>query len=488
MLIYYRGFFGLFRDESISTKKFGMFFLLKALAVPVFYLLYKYVYGGIENFDAGIFYHDAEILNAYAKRHPSSYLEVMLGLQDDSPSSFFYENCIQQTTNWDNGRIRIFFYNDNRIVIRLHSLFHFIAFGSYLVHALFNCFLSFIGCFFIYKSFKTYFLRKEIWLCVVLCFFPTLWLHTGAVLKEGITLFVLGLLIYHLKLLFSKKLHLRSTVQLLFLVAISFFLKPYLLVFSLLCFSMFFFFESTTLKPKSVWFVFLLVCFGLSGNLLTKLFKGKTFYELAQTRQRVFADAAKGGIFLLDNQKFIRLEFDSTLIKPIPNKPNYFTIKQHVPFIYWEHHHQQDTLVCKSNGDTLSSYRLVYKIPESGSNLDYTQVNGSMFFLAKTLYFTVAYPLFFNAKGSMQVFASFENLLVLTCLLISGYGIIYSKKTRFLPLVFLTFAFGIFLLVGFTSPNSGAIFRYRSPGVVFVLLATLYYVGDLFSKKKSTDY
>lgn len=486
-LIYQNGFFGLFKDEAISTKQFSIFFLVKALAVPVFYLLYKFAYGGIENFDAGIFYHDAEILNTHGKQYPASYFLALVGLQDDSPGSFFYTHYIEQSTNWDNGRIRVFFYNDNRIVIRLHSLLHFIAFGSYFVHALFNCFLSFIGCFFIYKSFKPYFQKKEIWLCAVLCLFPTLWLHTGAVLKEGITLFVLGLLLYHLKLVFTKNFGVGSIGLLLLLVVMSFFLKPYLLLFAFLSFSLFFFLESVKLKAKTAWFVFLLLGFSFLANQLTQLFKGKSFYEIAQTRQRVFADAAKGGIFLLDSLKFIRLEFDSNLVSPVTNKPNFFRIKQSVPYIYWEHHHQQDTLICRSNADTLSVYQLVYKIPESGSNLNYQSEDGGLRFLVKTMYYTLAYPLFFNARGGIQIIASFENLLLLLCLLVSLYGVIYSKKTRFLAVTFLAFAFGIFMLVGFTSPNSGAIFRYRSPGVIFVLLTALYYIDEFFLKKESTD-
>jgi hypothetical protein len=38
------------------------------------------------------------------------------------------------------------------------------------------------------------------------------------------------------------------------------------------------------------------------------------------------------------------------------------------------------------------------------------------------------------------------------------------------------FALGLCLLIGLTTPNSGAIFRYRSPAVIFILLAALYYL------------
>ena len=147
-------FFGVFRDNSLNHKTISILFLLKALAIPAMYLLYWYLYGGIESFDAGVFYHDSAELNQFAKKHPFEYIKAMLGLQNDESGSFFFEHYIKNTFNWDNGRNTRFFYNDNRVVIRLHSIVHFFAFQSYFVHALFSCFLSFIGIFCLYRSFK----------------------------------------------------------------------------------------------------------------------------------------------------------------------------------------------------------------------------------------------------------------------------------------------------------------------------------------------
>jgi hypothetical protein len=87
------------------------------------------------------------------------------------------------------------------------------------------------------------------------------------------------------------------------------------------------------------------------------------------------------------------------------------------------------------------------------------------------------YPSFYNANNALQVLASFENLLVALALVIIVFSFIKSKKEKFLPFVFIFFVLSLCLLIGITAPNSGAIFRYRSPAMVFLLLAALYFVS-----------
>lgn len=479
-LLQYNAFFGLFKDGVLSKRTLTLVFFFKAMAVPVMYALYSFFYGGIDYSDSGVFYRDASILNDLAHEHPLEYLKAMFGLQDDSNGSFFFEHYTSKTSNWDNGRIRILFYNDNRVVIRLHSVIHFVAFQSYFVHALFSCFLSYLGLFWIYRSLRGYFTGRELYLLLLLCFFPALWLHTGALLKEGISVFVMGGMVYSLYQLFCVSWQLRF-----FLGAVAFFyiallLKPYLLLYAFVCFMLFFAIEKTNIKHKIVVFAgaICLLLFGLDAGLRLK--QNKSLFEIAGMRQVVFSDAAKGGIFLVDSVKFIRLEYDTTLVSELKNKKGYYRIKHNVSYVYWEHSHQQDTLVCKKNTDTLSVYELVYTMPESASNLDYGKHKDALVVEAlQGLYFTLAHPLYFNAGSKQQQLASFENSLLLLSLLIILYGLCCSKQSAFPVVVFLSFALGECLLIAFTSPNTGAIVRYRSPAVVYIVIGALYYTNDL---------
>jgi hypothetical protein len=477
-LIYKTNFFGLLKDEQINSKTITILFLLKALAIPTFYLVYKKMYGGLEKFDAGKFYSDATVLNDYAKTDFVGYLKVLFGLQDEAPGTIFFDNYLVNTTNWDNGRLKDFLYNDNRIVIRFHSLIHFIAFNSYPVHALLNCFLSFIGIVYIYRTIKEFFIGKEFFVLLILCFLPALWFYTGAVLKEGLAIFVLGCMLYQIKKAFLGHLSLLSICSLLFLFFISLLLKPYLLFFAAIYFSLFFILNNfKKIKHKSIVLISAMAVVFIILNSVSIFFKKRTLLEAAITHQRIFADASKGGIFLLDSLKFVRLDYDSTLVKKVITKPNYFTIKKNVPYIYWEHTHQQDTLFALANADTLTQYKLVYQLPKSGSNIFMNYTSSNIFSLgASCLYYSLLHPFFFNSKSFLQHLASLENLFIVISLLIFILGIIKNKKDSFPAISFIVFALLLCLLIGLTTPNSGAIFRYRSPAVVFILLAALYYL------------
>lgn len=464
-------------DEVLKGKQLSLLFFLKLLAIPTYYLMYKYFYGGIEQFDSGVFFRDAAELNRFGKEHPADYLRALLGLQDDSNTSYFFKNYISRSNNWDNGRVRILFYNDNRIVIRLHSLIHFLAFGSYFVHALFSCFLSFLGSFWIYSSIKNYFKGKEFMVLVVLCCFPSLWLHTGALLKEGIALFVLGANTLLLKKLIQESFRLKYLFLFLPGLALSFLLKPYLLLGALFCFALLFFLERTSVKLKGLVFFGLLFLGLVMLDLCFRMATSASLSDYAAKRQSVFRDAAKGGIFLIDSVKFVRLDYNFDLVEKVAGKGEKYRIKPGAPFVYWEHHHQQDTLFCGANQDSLQVYELAYSMRESSSNLPATQAGSTVVEqILESCYRALLFPLWPDPENPKLILAILENLVLLCSLVILCSGLILSKKNRFPVLVVLSFVLLEGLLIAYTSPNTGAILRYRGPVVVFLPLWAVYYL------------
>lgn len=500
-LIFHNGFFGLFNDNKISNRQFSILFVLKILAVPVFYILYNKLYGGIEHLDSGIFYHDAKVLNDFARTNFAEYLKILFGLQDDSENSYLFRECLVNTKNWDNGYVKDFFYNDNRIVIRIHSVLHFIAFNSYFAHALFACFFSFVGIFFLYKSIKEFFEGKEILVLLILCFFPALWFYTAAPLKESFVVFVLGCTTFELKsfaasrkalvklkprisLIYTNRLVLfvefvAQKLWLAFLLFLSTLLKPYVLCISVGSFVLLFFLQKR--KYKGLIFFSIILLGIISANFLGEKIKHKSLFEVALVHQRNFSGVANGGIFLAGDTTYIRLEYDTTLINKIQNNPATYTIKRNVPYTYWEDSHNQDTLYCAANQDTITEYHLVFKTPQAGSNIalkDYGQTNFTK--IVSALYYSLFYPFFFNAKSMLQLLASFENLLILISLIVCLISFTQNKKELFPVLVFLFLALSVCFIIGLTTPNSGTIFRYRAPVVVFILLSAIYYLPKSF--------
>jgi hypothetical protein len=483
-LIWRYGFFGLFRDALIPGRHWALLFAGKLLAVPVFLLIYTRVYGGIGDLDTGKFYQDALVIYEFGKQDPGFLLRIMTGLQDDREGSYDHIMALTNTMNWDNGEFKEFFYNDNRIVIRLHVLLNFLAFGSYMAHALFNCFISFIGIFFLFKTFREWFPEREYPLLLLLCFFPSLWFYTGALLKEGITLFVLGSTLYAIRLLINGRtglLHLAGLGGLLFLSAL---LKPYLLGFSVICFSLFFI---TGRFAPHRWRLAVfsggMLLAGLVGNLAAALIKKQPVTEAVLEHQHRFIGVSRGGIFLFDSTRFLRLSHDTGQIRPVDGKDKFYTLRPGVSYMYWEGEAKHDTLYCLHNCDTLSVYELAYSITPSQSNLD-IPYSKPLQALGACFYYTLLYPTPFHARNALQLLASFENILIGLALGVILYGLIRRKRDSYLPLVFLFFSLSLCLLIAFTAPNSGAIFRYRSPVVIFLLMAALYYMERPFSGRK----
>lgn len=479
-LIYFNKFFRLFEDIHLDKKTLTLVFILKILAVPAFYLFFKISYGGITKLDAGKFYSDASVINQLAHENFSEYLKMLVGLQNDTQGSWFFKNYIDTTNNWDNGPIKDFFYNDNRIVIRVHSIIHFIAFNSYFVHALFSCFFSYIGLFFIYKTFKEFFAGREITLFILLCFFPTLWLYTGGLLKEGITILALGLLLFSLKQFISGTRKPALILALVFLLFLSLLLKPYILFFGAIFFSLFFVIQKSKLKYKTLVFLGLITASVVTINFAAILIKDRSLLQAAQKREREFMDLSTGGIFLLDSVKFVRVPYDTNLVVRVKNRADYYSIKQGVSYTYWEHTHQQDTLYCKSNPDAVSQYSLVYSLPKAGSMVNVIRGSDNLFIISlRSLYYTILHPLFFNAKGLMQQFASVENLFLGFSVFIALPGIFFGRADKFPGIILLIYGLSLFILIGFTTPNSGAIMRYRAPAALFILMSALYFWDDL---------
>ena len=484
-LIYYNGFFRLFSDDIITRKQWTLLFLGKALAVPVFYLTYTKLYGGIEKFDTGKFYNDVLVLSDLVRTDFGFFVKLILGLQDDTPGSDEYLRAVKETYNWNNGTLKDYLYNDNRIVIRTHMLLNVIAFGSYLTHGLFNCFLSFIGILFLYKTFKEWFREKELLVLMVLCFFPSLWFYTGALLKEGLTVCVLGCSLYSLKTVITQRFSLKNGCVLLICTLLSFLLKPYLLVYALLVFSVLFALQaSQKMINKSLVFILLMALIGFLANLVSIQAKGRSLTEAAMEHHRRFVGMTKGGIFLTGNGNYVRLKNDTSQLIRVTTKKDFYQIRKNATFMYWKGSNRIDTFYCQNNSDTLSEYQLVYIIPESQSNLTISFVS-PVHTVFSSLYYTLFYPNPLRAKNLLQRLASIENILLLITLLLVIYGLIRTSKSRFLPLVFLFFAGSLCVLIGITAPNSGAIFRYRSPALLFILLSALYYYKGF--KKQSSN-
>lgn len=487
-LIYKNGFFGIFKDSRITPTQFSLLFIFKCAAIPVFYWVYKKQYGGIDEFDAGLFFRDSKIINGIAYTNFSEYLKLLFGFQDDSEGAYLYTNYLTQTFNWDEGNSWRLFFNDNKTVIRLHSVFHFISFNSYFVHALFSCLLSYIGIAYIYRTIKHLFVSKETWVIAAFVFLPNLWLFTGALLKEPLVLFNVGIVLWLTKNLFENQQTLiLKTAMCCGILAIIYILKPQITGTIFLLYLIYNLVNRRFINAKGLWFTGSIIATLIALNFGFLLFKHVSMPKFINKKQAEFYDVMNGGIFLKDNSKFVRLPYDTTLIKRNTQlTKNNITIKSGVSYYYWEDSHQMDTLFCKSNVDTLQAYTLVYKIVPAKSGYKIEPIGGKSILttVIKSAFYAIIYPLKFN--GVVNIVVSLESLFLLVCFLIAVSGLFFIKDK--LPVLFFVFLFlSLIVLFGIATPNTGAILRYRSIVAPFIVLAAIYITMQFKAIKLNHD-
>lgn len=177
----------------------------------------------IERQDADIFkyFDDSAVLFSSFQESPRLFLQMFLGQEGPGMEPYF-----RDMFNWDRSYSLIQI-NDNRTMIRLHALMHFVSGGNIHVHTLLFNLLSFIGLIALFKGFRKM-VELPAWLFVIACILPpSLLLWGSGLLKETLVMLPLGLTIYGAVSLYSQQ---RGGVILLLGLLIFLGIKPYVLV------------------------------------------------------------------------------------------------------------------------------------------------------------------------------------------------------------------------------------------------------------------
>ncbi len=481
-VIYKTSFFGVLKDEVLNNKFYLLAFLFKVSGITVFYVVYQRFYGGIYYSDTYHFFEDSKVIYSVSKWNFSEFVKLMLGVADESANTELFQKYLHLTGIWDKNPEELI-YNDNRLIVRLNVLIHFISFGNYFVHALISSLMAFLGINWIYKTFAFLFPKKEIALFFVWLAFPGIWFWTSGLFKEGPALFLMGMLLISLKRVLSDKRYGTKNILMLFLsVVFSFMFKTYLLipllVFTVLFFGIVFVFKS--IKHNAIVYLTSIVVMVFVSSFALKIFFSKSPVEVISDRQKNFIDVSRGGIFLLalDSSKFLRLPYDfktvtidSSIARPTAK------ISLGASYLYCDPMHEKDTLYCQNNVDTTTSYVLYYYFSKANSTFEVPAINNSTSTFIKilpySLYITLFKPFFYDARNALDMIDSFENLMILISLLILAFNSFKDRKNGLWCLYFLSIAFCVLLVIGVTSPNIGAIERYRALIIPFIFMSTL---------------
>jgi hypothetical protein len=470
-------------QKLIPPIKPSFFLLLvfaKCMAVPAFYFLYQQFPGGFEKSDSGKFYSDILSIRELAHSDFSSFLRLMSGFALQQDQSAELQHCLTRMNQWSNGAANVLPYNDNRVLIRIHALLSFLPFANWYVHALFCCLFSLAGIILLHRAFSIHFAGKENLFFVIAFFFPSLWLYTGGLLKEGICVFFLGSTAVCLRRSLHHELSAGLILSLCCLALLSILVKPYLLAFGFVCFALYFLYNRR-LQGRKLLFTATLAAAGFFINFFITQLGGQSIEKAALHLRHSYTGVEKGGIYLSDGFHFVRLDYNLKSVHQ--GQDGRYRIGKGIPFHYWEDTHHLDTLYQCANQDTTHAYDLVDSSPAGNSNFSRKFPTGAMpLQVIESFYRSLFYPFFFNANSRSEWVASFENLIIALALLMVLFNMAGRTKNGFLPYVFVIFAVGVSFFSGFVVSNTGTIIRYRAPAILFLLLAALYFYR--YSPKK----
>lgn len=467
-----------FAQTGLSKKDLAIAWLIKVVYAAVFMLVFSEFYGhGNLYGDAGNFIKDSQLLNTYAWNHPLEYLKIMSGLGDSSP--YFEDPILHQTSVWsygENGDLM----NDNRLIIRLNSLFHFFSFGNNYVHGLIMSALSFMGILLIFQSFKKNIANKRLFF-YALIIFPSIGFWGSGITKESLLILALGLFFFGL---FKRKKQQPLLTFSIILIAVLLLLlnKPHvgLIVLGL---SPFLLIGKLSNWNKWVRIGFPIVTLSI---LIALTYTPQEFNLLAKIsyKQKDLINMGKGGVFFVTDSTFCAFSYSDLDHFDYPHKDS-LRVNQTAsgeakifgdhPFIPFQ---------IKAS-DKLYAVYLIQ--PPSGSYIETEPINYSRLALLKAvpsvLLNTLIRPFPWDNGGALKHFGIVNNLSLIAFMVFTFFNRkqVGPKEKYIITYLFIS-AFLILLIIGWTTPIFGAIARYKMVAelmiivLLFMLLKPLTYV------------
>ncbi len=135
------------------------------------------------------------------RSNPIDYFKLVFGIGNNTPA---FDHYYSEMHYWAR-KVDSSIYNDSHTIIRFNAIIRLFSFGHYNVHTVFICFLSLIGLTAIYKTFVTPLQDKKKELAFAVFLLPSVLFWGSGVLKEGLIFFALGLLIYYANRLLNMK-------------------------------------------------------------------------------------------------------------------------------------------------------------------------------------------------------------------------------------------------------------------------------------------
>jgi len=460
---------------DLNPWSFPIAFALKTGMAIVFLYVYTEVLGhGTLSEDAGVFMRESRMLHDVFWESPLAYFKFLTGIGETQP---LIEQYLPETTHWDVGAQSLI--NDNKNILRAHSLIHFISFRSEMIHALICCFIGLMGVKQLYITIKPMVaVRKEIvfWTLLLL---PSLFFWSSSILKEPFLLLGFGLL---LRSLFYQEAIRKKILFGLFggLLILGF--KPYVM-FMLL--PMLLFLAMARSLPRFKIIGALLILSALTTLAFTIFPKPKAkAIQTISRKQFDFVQVGRGGLHVYADSVFYYFRTDQ--IGALYRDHDTIWLKHDIDAKILKLGEISDPIPIhlKADGTRWIKY---FENTQSNGFIPVTPINNSYAQLIanipEALYHALIRPIPGDPGNGLNWIAFLETVLILGALI---WAILQRKKLteqeKIRTAGLLLFAVLLSLIIGWTTPVLGAIARYRIP----VHIAILIIAGILYQPRSKT--
>jgi hypothetical protein len=198
---------------------------------------------------------------------------------------------------------------------------------------------------------------------------------------------------------------------------------------------------------------------------------------------------SQGGVFLSYSKEVIRVDYykqDSILI---PVSDNLYQLKSTSEYEIWNTRNKNN--VNKTNDDLFYSKLYTIVPPKSIIAPLKLQPKISSFIknIPKAIINTLTIPSIFEMDSWIKIIPAIENLFI--CIGIVLLLFFFKTPTDGLPVIYfcLTFTCLLFALAGLTTPIIGALVRYKTPALPFLMISIFLLINkiklksNLFAKK-----
>ena len=286
------------RQPLLLQKYFFPGFYLRVLGSITISLVYQYVYGYGDTFG---YFQITQNISSFFTKNLFSWIEIIVKSTESENSST--RACYDLVESYNSIAAVVFLNHENVVICKLASVFNIICFNSYIAIAMFFGTLSFLGCWYIFKTFVHIFPGYEKRFALLCLYLPSLWFWGNGILKDPVCIFGLGILFYNY---FIKEGSLLKRVLLILLGAIILVnIKSYI-------------FYAFLLAAVLGLIVTYYRSFNIIGKILSILLTGialaSIYPLLSEFVSKSFEDIANQSQYFIDQYSLTASEGDSTII------------------------------------------------------------------------------------------------------------------------------------------------------------------------------